>query len=128
MNGRKYPFSLFIIGFVSNIIFRFFWLFIPSIVLLFIGISSPIYRYIGLTLLLLDVIFSFIEQMIIRNTFLKDSDNPQFRKFQDAMSKDGDWRQNARDFFEGRINDTNCVNPDEDNTDENDENDNQDNM
>ena len=94
MNNRKYPTSLFIIGFITNILFHFFWLFIPCIILLIVGIFVKPCLYIGLALLLIDILLSLIEQFRIRQAFLEESDNPDFRAFQDALSKDGNWRDN----------------------------------
>ena len=89
MKERRYPFSLFLIGFITNILFHFFWLFVPSVILLIIGIWVDWCLYAGLALLGIDIIASFVEQMKIRQAMLSDSDNEQFRKFQDAVSKDG---------------------------------------
>ena len=100
---RRYPTSLFVIGFVTNIIFHFFWLFVPAVICLVIGIFSRTFLYIGLTILLFDVIISLIEQINIRNTFMSDSDSPDFRGFQDALSKDGKWNENLMEFLNERF-------------------------
>lgn len=100
MNNRKYPTNLFVIGFLTNIVFHFFWLFIPSIILLIIGLFSQTCLNIGSALLFLDIILSLIEQIRIRQTFLEESDNPDFREFQDALSKDGNWIENIVEFVE----------------------------
>ncbi len=100
---KRYPASLFVIGFITNMIFHFFWLFVPAVILMIIGIFSRNFLYIGLTVLLFDVIISLIEQINIRNTFLSDTDNPDFRGFQEALSKDGNWNENLMKFLEGRF-------------------------
>ena len=117
MNNRKYPTSLFIIGFITNILFHFFWLFIPCIILLIIGIFVKPCLYIGLALWLIDIILSLIEQFHIRQAFLKESDNPdfrafleesdshEFRAFQNALSKDGNWRDNIGELLNQKISD-----------------------
>ena len=105
MNNRKYPTSLFIIGFITNILFHFFWLFIPGIILLIVGIFVKPCLYIGLALLLIDILLSLIEQFRIRQAFLEESDNPDFRAFQDALSKDGKWRDNIGELFNQKISD-----------------------
>ena len=105
MNNRKYPTSLFIIGFITNILFHFFWLFIPCIILLIVGIFVKPCLYIGLALLLIDILFSLIEQFRIRQAFLEESDNPDFRAFQDALSKDGNWRDNIGELLNQKISD-----------------------
>ena len=94
MNNRKYPLELFIFGFINNILFHFFWLFVPAVILLIVGIFVKSCLYIGLVLLAADVVLSFVEQMMIRNAFLAESDNPDFRAFQDAISREGNWRDN----------------------------------
>ena len=105
MNNRKYPTSLFIIGFTTNILFHFFWLFVPCIILLIVGIFVKPCLYIGLALLLIDVLLSLIEQFRIRQAFLEESDNPDFREFQDALSKDGNWRDNIGELLNQKISD-----------------------
>ena len=100
---RKYPFSLFLIGFITNIFFRFFWLLIPGVILLIVGIFVDWCLYAGLVLLGIDMIASFIEQMRIRQATLLDSDNEQFRQFQDALLKDGNVYGNIRNFVENTI-------------------------
>lgn len=103
MNNRKYPTSLFIIGFIMNIFFHFFWIFVPAVVLMIVGIFVAPCLYIGLAILALDVVLSLIEQIKIRNTFLKDSDNPDFQAFQDALSKDGGWTDNFGELLEQKL-------------------------
>ena len=105
MNNRKYPTSLFIIGFITNILFHFFWLFIPCIILLIIGIFVKPCLYIGLALLLIDFLLSLIEQFRIRQAFLEESDNPDFRAFQDALSKDGNWKDNIGELLSQKMSD-----------------------
>ena len=103
MNSRRYPTDLFVIGFITNILFRFFWLFVPGVILLIVGIFVKQCLYIGALVLILDVIVSLLEQIRIRRTFLKESDNPGFRAFQEALSADGDWSENIRDLVNQKI-------------------------
>ena len=105
MNNRKYPTSLFIIGFITNILFHFFWLFIPCVILLIIGMFVKTCLYIGLALLLIDILLSLIEQFRIRQAFLEESDNPDFRAFQDALSKGGNWRDNIGELLNQKMSD-----------------------
>ena len=105
MNNRKYPTSLFIIGFITNILFHFFWLFIPCVILLIIGMFVKTCLYIGLALLLIDILLSLIEQFRIRQAFLEESDNPDFRAFQDALSKGGIWRDNIGELLNQKMSD-----------------------
>lgn len=103
MKERRYSLSLFLIGFITNILFRFFWLFILSVILLIVGIFVDWCLYVGLVLLAIDIIASFIEQMRIRQAMLSDSDNEQFRKIQDAVSKDGNVFVNIRNLVENTV-------------------------
>ena len=105
MNNRKYPTSLFIVGFITNILFHFFWLFIPCVILLIIGMFVKTCLYIGLALLLIDILLSLIEQFRIRQAFLEESDNPDFRAFQDALSKGGNWRDNIGELLNQKMSD-----------------------
>ena len=106
MNNRKYPAGLFVIGFITNILFRFSWLFVPSVILLIIGIWVKPCLYVGLTVLFLDVILSLIEQIKLRQAFFEESDNPDFQEFQDALSKEGDWKENIREFVNQQMSDS----------------------
>ena len=103
MNERKYPLSLFLMGFVTNVLFRFFWLSIPGALFLIVGIFIKPCIDIGLILFIIDVFLSFIDQFRIRNTFLQESSHPGFREFQDALSKDGDWRKNLMELMDEKI-------------------------
>ncbi|MGN1110752.1 MAG: hypothetical protein ACI4QY_03790 [Oscillospiraceae bacterium] len=103
MNEKKYPAGLFWVGFVTNVIFHFFWLFLPAVVLIIAGIFLRVCLYIGLAVLALDVILSFIQQLRIRAAFMSDSDNPDFREFQRALSKDGKWIDNVQEFVDERM-------------------------
>lgn len=103
MNNRKYPVFLFVIGIITNFFFHFFYLFVPALILLIIGVWIEVCGYIGIMLLIIDIILSFIEQLRIRNTFLKDSPDPAFRELQDIFSKDGDWRENMKEVVESKI-------------------------
>jgi len=96
MKERRYPFSLFLFGFITNILFHFFWLFAPCVILLIVGIWVDWCLYAGLALLGIDIVASFVEQMKIRQAMLSDSDNEQFRKFQEAVLNDGNVFENIR--------------------------------
>ena len=104
MQERKYPNKLFAIGFVTNVFFHFFWLFIPSILLLIVGIFIKPCLYIGLACLILDLYLSFSEQLNIRKAFLTDTDNPDFQKFQDALSKKGGFLDNMKEYLDEQDN------------------------
>lgn len=97
---KKYPVSLFIVGVISNMIGRFFFLFFPAVILIIIGIWVKVCLIIGLSLLGLDIVLSFIEQLILRNTTLNSS-NPNFTKFQDAILSE-DWRNNIMNIVDDK--------------------------
>lgn len=94
---------MFFIGFIMNVFFRFSWLFVPGLILVLIGIFVRVCLYIGLALIVIDVAVSLVEQIIIRRAFLKDSDNPEFSEFQDALSGDGNWRDNVTELLNQKI-------------------------
>ncbi len=101
---NKYPVSLFVIGVLMNLTKNFF-LFLPSIILLIVGVWVKWCLFVGVALLLLDMIISLIEQIIIRNATI-NSDNPNFKEWQDAILS-SDWKNNIMDLTESKIDDTN---------------------
>lgn len=105
--NKKYPASLFIMGLILNLIARFGILTLASVIFLIIGIWSPASLRIGISLLIIALALSFIEQLRIRNAFLSEDDgNPGFKDFQDAVSS-GDWRNNIMNLVESKITDEN---------------------
>ena len=123
MKNRKYPISLFIFGFLMNVVFRFWVHFVLGIVFSVVGIFVKSFVNIGLAILLLDVALSFVEQMRLRQTFLEESDDSDFEAFKDMMSKDGNWMENVRGFLNDKIsNPDNEFKPDDEN-DEDEEDD-----
>ena len=102
-NDKKYPASLFVIGFIMNLTKNFLF-FYPGLILLFIGIWSDVCLKLGLCLLFADVAVSLIEQIQIRNTVL-NSDNPEFEKWQNAMLSE-DWRENIQNIIETKTDET----------------------
>ena len=99
---NKYPVSLFITGFVLNLFVRFFFLFFSAVILLIVGIWIKNCRIIGLILLTLDMIFSFVAQLRIRKVTLCSKD-PDFTEFQDAVLSE-DWRENIQTMLEDKMN------------------------
>ncbi len=105
MNNRKYPPSAFLFGFIMDVLFRFWWLFLPSILLLIVGIFVKPYLYVGAAILLLDIILSLVDQILSMRTFLKENDNPDFKEFQDALLGNGNWWQNIEEVLSQKISD-----------------------
>ncbi len=107
---NKYPVSLFLIGVLMNLIKNYFLLF-PSIILIIVGVWVKWSFFVGVALLLLDVIISLIQQIQIRNSTI-NNDNPDFKEWQDAILS-SDWKNNVMDLTESKIDNTN----DEESTD-----------
>ncbi len=97
---RNYPKSLFVIGLLMNLTKNFFLLF-PGLFFLIVGIWVKWCFVVGLVLLLMDVLISFIEQIQIRNTTI-NSDNPNFKEWQDAILS-SDWKENVQNLVEENI-------------------------
>ena len=119
MKKRRYPTSLFFIGLVTNIMFRFSWLFVPGIILLIVGIFFKPCLWAGIAALAIDLLVSLIDQLRIRKAFFEESDSPDFVAFQDALSKDGNWMDNLGELLNQKIsNPDNLVEPDCENEEE----------
>lgn len=87
---RKYPTKMFWLFVLMNFLFHFFYLSVPGMILCIVGIWIKPCLYIGLVILGLDLIFSIIEQLRIRNAALSHSENPEFNELMDAFcSSDG---------------------------------------
>ena len=115
-NGTpKYPAGLFWIGFLLNMTKNFFLLF-PAILLLILGIFFEKCLLIGLALLILDIAVSFIQQIQIRNATL-NSDNPNFREWQDAILSP-EWKENITDLLGSKMEQNGEVGSDEEDSDD----------
>jgi len=97
---KKYPISLFIMGFFMNL-FKNFILILLGVIFLVIGIGVQWCLILGVGLLLLNVVISFGQQIQIRNTTLS-SDDPDFQQWQDAMLSP-DWMENIKEMTESKI-------------------------
>ena len=82
---RKYPAKMFWFFVLTNFLFHFFYLSLPGIILCIVGIWIRSCLWIGLAILLLDLILSIIEQLRIRKAAITTSDNPDFNAFMDAF-------------------------------------------
>lgn len=82
--NRKYTLKQFIVGLVLNFTVFHFYLFIPGVILCLIGIAFKKCLWIGLAMLLFDLIISLHSQLQIRKTILTDSDNEEFNELMDA--------------------------------------------
>lgn len=83
--NRKYPIKMFIFGVILNFLIRNFFLFVPGVVLCLVGIAVRNCLYIGLAMLIFDLILSVYYQFQIRKEVLSESDNPEFNELMDAF-------------------------------------------
>lgn len=90
---REYNHGLFWIGFLMNV-FKNWFLLVPGIALCIIGIWKKPCLYIGLALLMIDIVAAFIEQRRIKRA-VETSDNPDFTQWAEIMSKDN-WREEMK--------------------------------
>lgn len=95
----KYPAGLFILGLIGDFFFHYFFLSVPAIILLIIGIWVKPCLYIALALFLIDAVLCIIERLRIKKAMETESDNPGFRAFQEAVNAHG-WRKGAELFAE----------------------------
>ena len=91
MKQRKYNKKLFWIGFLMNLLTHNFFLFVPSIILCFLGLWNKICLSIGIALILVDVIVSLIQQIRIKRT-IETSTDPNFVPWADILSMDN-WEE-----------------------------------
>ena len=83
--NRKYPLKMFLFGLLLNFFIRYFFLFLPGLILSIIGIWSKNCLAIGLAMWLVDLVLSVVEQLRIRKAALSESDNPEFNEIMDAF-------------------------------------------
>lgn len=102
--NKKYPTSLFFAGVLMNLT-KNFYLFIPGVILLLIGLWNKACLSFGALLLFVDIVVSFVEQLKIKNV-CETSDDPNFLSIQDAIL-DKNWRKNIIEMTEQRMRDHN---------------------
>lgn len=99
---KKYPMDLFFMGLFMDIFIRHFYLFIPAVILMIIGIWVKVCLIIGIVLLGLDIIIALVEQIGIRSALI-NNENPEIKDFQNAILSD-DWMKNVGEVVEARLN------------------------
>lgn len=104
MKKRRYSSSLFWSGFFINILKRFY-ITIPAVILLIIGIWFKPCLYIGIALAVFVLVISLIEQLNIKKTF-ETSDNPNFEEFADTASSEN-WKEDVINFVKEKTKETN---------------------
>ena len=102
----KYPMSLFIMGLITDFFLHFFFLSIPAVILLIVGIWVRPCLYAALALLFLDAVLSFVERFRIRKAMITKSSNPDFNRFQEALNSP-DWKKSVRDLMEWQNSESN---------------------
>lgn len=96
----KYPARLFWFGFFLNLIKRPIIL-LPTILLLIIGIWNQTCLNIGLALLITSIIFSFVEQLVLRHATLT-SDDPALEELRDTLGS-SNWHNDIIDLINSKI-------------------------
>lgn len=97
---KKYNWKLFWLGFLMNLMKKFF-LFIPGLVLCIIGIWINPCLYIGIALFVFDAVISYAEQWQMKKT-VESNDNPDFQQWADIMTQD-DWQEEIKKAINDRI-------------------------
>ena len=98
---KKYPQKLFWLGVFMNLIKQFF-LTVSGIVLLIVGIWNKPCLYIGVFVLLIDIIIAIVTQIQYKKEMETPSDNPDFQAMQDAVLSDN-WRNHIIQMVEEKI-------------------------
>ena len=102
MKTGKYPWDLFLFGVFTNMLFHFFWLFIPGVICLIIGIFSTTALRIGVGILSVDFILAVTDQVRIMQTLMTETDNPDFEEFREAVLSGDDWHNNVHEWVDKR--------------------------
>ena len=109
---RKYPMKWFWHFVLMNFLFHYFYLLVPGVILCVVGVWVKTCLWIGLAILLLDLIFSVIDQLRIVKAATAESDNPEFNELMDAFCGDGGL-QAVGDLLNQRIAESTPVDPEE---------------
>ena len=115
---RKYNSTLFWLGFLLNIV-RLFWIGIPAVILLMIGIWVRPCLYIGAILFLVLLTVALVQQLQIKKMAETDND-PDFAPFAEAMCSDN-WREQIVSMVNEKIDAQRNEGPDTDPSEESDE-------
>lgn len=90
----KYPWSMFFIGIILNII-KMWLLDVVALALIFSGIFNPVLLKFGVSLAICILLYAVIQQFIYRNNILKDptmsewftGDGTELQNFMDHLDK-----------------------------------------
>ena len=97
---RHYNLKLFLIGFLMNT-FRLFFIVIPALILLVVGIWVLPCLYIGFALLVIALIIAFVQQLAIKHT-AETSDDPKLVPLAEAVCSD-DWKERTIEWTNQKI-------------------------
>ncbi len=86
---RRYSKGLFCLFVLTNFLFHFFYLSIPGLILCVVGIWNKVCLWLGLGILLLDLLLSIIEQWKLAAVATSESDNPEFNELMDEFCNNG---------------------------------------
>jgi len=111
--ARKYPAKMFWHFVLMNFLLHYFYLFLPGLILSIIGIWVKSCLWIGLAILLLDVILSIIDQLRIAKAATTESDNPEFNELMDAFLGGGGLRS-VKELVDQRVMESTPFEPEED--------------
>lgn len=104
MDRRRYPIGLFITGFFITAFLRLSLLMIPGLLLIAAGAFWHPLMFFGVFLVGFDVFLSLASQIKLRRITLTESDDPEFKAFQEAVLS-GNWRENIKRLNEEKIKD-----------------------
>lgn len=99
MNKRRYPIGLFITGFFITAFLRLSLLMIPGLLLIAAGAFWHPLLFFGVLLVGFDIFLALATQLKLRRITLTESDDPEFKAFQDAILS-GNWRENIKRLTE----------------------------
>ena len=86
---RKYPMKMFWLFVLTNFFLHYFFLSIPGIILCVVGIWKKACLWVGIAVLLLDMILAILRQLQIRKVATTPSDSPEFNELMDAFCSGG---------------------------------------
>ncbi len=118
--NKKFPLSFFLFGFFLDVVVKRFYLFVPSVIFMLLGIFIGELGSVGAVILAVDIVISFFSQLNLA-MMLMNNDDPDFEEMKNNILSDN-WRTNIKDWVEGRMTDDNLYRPDDDEDDNNGEN------
>ena len=97
---RHYNWKLFLIGFLMNTV-RLFFIVIPALILLVVGIWVLPCLYIGFALLAIALIIALVQQLAIKHT-AETTDDPKLVPLAEAVCSD-DWKERTIEWTKQKI-------------------------